>query len=180
MTDRIASAVFDSREEAERALSELRTAGVDNDAISIIGKSERGDGEGINEESGDDDGANGSGAVKGALLGGGAGALLGIAALAIPGVGPLAAAGAIAASAAPEAAGIGAALGATAGGLSGLLTKEGVDEDDAKYYESNINEGGYFVGVHTDKSNLPYEEAREILYRAGGHSASRERSSAIA
>ena len=63
----------------------------------------------------------------------------------------------------------------TAGGVSGLLTKEGVDEDDAKYYESNINNGGYFVGVHTDKANLPYEEAREILYRAGGHSASRER-----
>ena len=60
MTDRIASAVFDSREQAERALSELRTAGVDNEAISIIGKSERGDGDGINE---DDDGANGSGAV---------------------------------------------------------------------------------------------------------------------
>ena len=177
MSDRIASAVFDSREEAERALSELRTAGVDNDAISIIGKSERGDGEGINE---DDDGANGSGAVKGALIGGGAGALLGIAALAIPGVGPLAAAGAIAASAVPEAVGIGAALGATAGGISGLLTKEGVDEDDAKYYESNINNGGYFVGVHTDKANLPSAEVREILYNAGGHSASRERSGSIA
>lgn len=177
MSDRIASAVFDSREEAERALSELRAAGVDNDAVSIIGKSERGDGDGIND---DDDGANGSGAVKGALIGGGAGALLGLAALAIPGVGPLAAAGAIAASAAPEAAGIGAALGATAGGVSGLLTKEGVDEDDAKYYESNINSGGYFVGVHTDKSNLPYAEAQEILFRAGGHSASRQRSSATA
>lgn len=172
MSHHIASAVFDSREEAERALSELRTAGVDNDAISIIGKSERGDGDGINE---DDDGANGSGAVKGALMGGGAGALLGLAALAIPGVGPLAAAGAIAAAAAPEAAAVGAALGATAGGISGLLTNEGVDEDDAKYYESNINNGGYFIGVHTDKANLPYAEAREILYRAGGHSASRER-----
>jgi len=180
MTDRIASAVFDSREEAERALSELRTAGVDNEAISIIGKSERGDGDGINEESGDNDGVNGSGAVKGALMGGGAGALLGLAALAIPGVGPLAAAGAIAASAAPEAAGIGAAVGATAGGVSGLLTKEGVDEDDAKYYERNINEGGYFVGVHTDKSNLPFAEAQEILYRAGGHSASRQRTDATA
>lgn len=40
---------------------------------------------------------------------------LGVAALAIPGVGPLAAAGAIAASAVPEAIGIGAALGAIGG-----------------------------------------------------------------
>ena len=175
MSERIASAVFDSREEAERALSELRQAGIDNDAISIIGQHERGDGEGLSE-SGDDDGANASGAVKGAIGGAVGGTLLGIAALAIPGVGPLAAAGAIAAGAVPEAAAIGAAIGATAGGISGLLSKEGVDDDDAKYYESSINEGGYFIGVHTDKSNLPVNEAREILYRNGGHSASRQRS----
>jgi hypothetical protein len=176
MNERIASAVFDSREEAERALSELRSAGFDNDSVSIIGKSERGDGSGVND---DDDGANASGAVKGAIGGAIGGTLLGVAALAIPGVGPLAAAGAIAAGAVPEAAGIGAAIGATAGGISGLLSKEGVDEDDAKYYESNINNGGYFVGVHADKSNVPLETAREILYRNGGHSASRQRSEAI-
>jgi hypothetical protein len=176
MNERIASAVFDSREEAERALSELRSAGFDNDSVSIIGKSERGDGSGVSD---DDDGANASGAVKGAIGGAIGGTLLGVAALAIPGVGPLAAAGAIAAGAVPEAAGIGAAIGATAGGISGLLSKEGVDEDDAKYYESNINNGGYFVGVHADKSNVPLETAREILYRNGGHSASRQRSEAI-
>ena len=178
MSERIASAVFDSREEAERALSELRSAGIDNDAISIIGRSERGDGSGISES--DDSDPNVSGAVKGAIGGGVAGTLLGIAALAIPGVGPLAAAGAIAASAVPEAAAIGAAVGATAGGVSGLLTNEGVDEDDAKYYESRINDGGYFIGVHADKSSLPVAEAREILYRNGGHSASRQRTGAIA
>lgn len=173
MSERIASAVFDSREEAERALSELRSAGVDQDAISIIGRSESGDGSGITDD--DDDGVNKSGAVKGAIGGAAAGTLLGVAALAIPGVGPLAAAGAIAASAVPEAAAIGAAVGATAGGVAGLLSKEGVDEEDAKYYESRIKEGGYFVGVHADRSNLPLEEAREILFRNGGHNASRQR-----
>ena len=177
MSERIASAVFDSREEAERALSELRAAGIDNDAISIIGRHERGDGDGIDD---DDDGVNKSGAVKGAIGGGVVGTLLGVAALAIPGVGPLAAAGAIAASAVPEAAAIGAAVGATAGGISGLLSKEGVDDDDAKYYESRINEGGYFIGVHADKSNLPVNEVREILYRNGGHSASRQRTATTA
>ena len=170
MTDRIASAVFDSREEAERALTELRSAGVRDDNISIVGKSESGDGSGMSDND-DDDGVNKSGAVKGALMGGGAGALLGLAALAIPGVGPLAAAGAIAASAAPEAAGIGAALGATAGGVSGLLTEHGVSDEDAKYYEDRINQGGYFVGVHGEDS----ERASEILYRNGGHSSSRAR-----
>jgi hypothetical protein len=170
MSDRIASAVFDSREEAERALSELRSAGISDDNISIVGKSESGDGSGMTDND-DDDGVNESGAVKGALMGGGAGALLGLAALAIPGVGPLAAAGAIAASAAPGAAGIGAALGATAGGVSGLFTEHGVSEEDASYYDGRVNDGGYFVGVHGEDS----ERASDILYRNGGHSASRER-----
>ena len=82
---------------------------------------------------------------------------------------------AIAASAVPEAAAIGAAVGATAGGISGLLSKEGVDDDDAEYYEGRINEGGYFVGVHADRAGTSIEEAREILYRNGGHSAKRAR-----
>ena len=38
MSDRIASAVFDSREEAERALADLRSEGINEDAISIIGR----------------------------------------------------------------------------------------------------------------------------------------------
>jgi len=179
MSDRIASAVFDSREEAERALAELRSAGIDSEAISIVGQSESGDGSGMSDND-DDDGANTSGAVKGAIGGAVGGTLLGIAALAIPGVGPLAAAGAIAASAVPEAAAIGAAVGATAGGISGMLSKEGVSDDDASYYEGRINEGGYFVGVHTDRSSVDAETAREILYRNGGHSANRARSGATA
>jgi hypothetical protein len=169
MNDRIVSAVFDSREEAERAISELRSAGVNESALSVIGRhgEEHGDG--------DDDGANKSGAVKGALAGAGIGGLLGVAALAIPGVGPLAAAGAIAASAVPEAAAIGAAVGATTGGLSGLLTKHGVSDDDARYYEDRINQGGIFVSVNTDDAGLSSETAREMLYSHGGHSANRAR-----
>lgn len=169
MNDRIVSAVFDSREEAERAISELRSAGVNESALSVIGRhgEEHGDG--------DDDGANKSGAVKGALAGAGIGGLLGVAALAIPGVGPLAAAGAIAASAVPEAAAIGAAVGATTGGLSGLLAKHGVGDDDARYYEDRINQGGIFVSVNTDDAGVSSETAREILYSHGGHSASRSR-----
>ena len=169
MNDRIVSAVFDSREEAERAISELRSAGVNESALSVIGRhgEEGGDG--------DDDGVNKSGALKGALTGAGIGGLLGVAALAIPGVGPLAAAGAIAASAVPEAAAIGAAVGATAGGLSGLLTKHGVSDEDASYYEDRINQGGIFVSVNTDDARVSSETAREILYAHGGHSASRAR-----
>ena len=177
MSERIASAVFDSRQEAERALAELRSAGIDDDSISIIGRHESGDGSGLSDSDGDDDGLNESGAVKGAVGGAIGGGLLGLAALAIPGVGPLAAAGAIAASAMPGAAAIGAGVGATAGGLSGLLTGHGVSDEDASYYEERINQGGYFVSVDSG-DGVPNETAREILFRNGGHSASRQRTTA--
>ena len=166
MNDRTVSAVFDSRPEAERALSELRSAGIPEKAISIIGRGETGD---------DDEEFNKSGAVKGALGGAGVGTLLGIAALAIPGVGPLVAAGAIAASAIPGAAAIGAAAGAVTGGLAGLLTKHGVDDEDARYYEARLGEGGIFLAVNAADAGVPIETAREILFRNGGHSASRAR-----
>jgi hypothetical protein len=174
MSERIASAVFDSRDEAERALSELRSAGFSEESVSIVGRSERGD---ITDSSsdGDDDGVNKSGAVKGALGGAAAGTLLGIAALAIPGVGPFAAAGAIAAGAIPEAAAIGAGVGATAGGVSGLLSKHGVSDEDSRYYEDRINQGGIFVSVDSERSGGSIEQAREILFRSGGHNASRQR-----
>jgi hypothetical protein len=175
MIDRIASAVFDSREDAERALTELWSAGITDSSISVIGRhGEHGDtSEGI-----DDDDVNKSGAVKGAIGGAVGGTLLGIAASAIPGVGPLAAGGAIAASAVPEAAAIGAGVGALAGGLSGLLTKHGVSEEDAGYYEERTNQGGYFVSVDGNEAGGSIETAQDILVRNGGRNASSQRSTA--
>ncbi len=177
MSERIASAVFDHREEAERALSELRSAGISDTAISVVGHSDDNDwAQGRtygNDEKADE--AKGD-VVKGAVIGTGAGALLGIAALAIPGVGPLAAAGAIAASAIPGAAAIGAGAGLAVGSVSGLLASHGVDEEDAKYYEERLNQGGVFVSVRADEAGV--EHAREILNRNGGHSASRTRTEA--
>ncbi|HEX8640142.1 MAG TPA: hypothetical protein VF704_03190 [Allosphingosinicella sp.] len=177
MNSNIVSAVFDSHSEAETAVRELRQAGVRDNALSVIARR--------SEEGGDYGDADthevkekGEGLIKGALAGGGVGALLGIAALAIPGVGPFAAAGAIAASAVPEAAAIGAGAGALAGGLTGLLTKHGVSDEDAGYYEGRINEGGVFVSVDTDDAGISAETARDILYRYGGHSASRSKADA--
>lgn len=181
MSERIASAVFDSRDEAERALSELRSAGISDSAISILGHSDPNDwAQGRTYDN--DDGAHDakSDVVKGAVIGTGAGALLGIAALAIPGVGPLAAAGAIAASAIPQAAAIGAGAGLAAGSVAGLLAGHGVDEEDAKYYEDRLNQGGIFISVQADEAGVSIEQAREILSRNGGHSASRPRTDATA
>jgi hypothetical protein len=182
MNDRIASAVFDSRQEAERALSELRSAGIREDAMSIVGRSDE-DGQGSTTFGDDRDNESGeakSDVVKGGVIGAGTGALLGIAALAIPGVGPLAAAGAIAASAIPTGAAIGAGAGLAAGSIAGLLSDHGVDEEDSRYFEERIHHGGYFVAVHADQAGPSFERAREILQRNGGHSAGQPQVSATA
>ena len=180
MNDRVASAVFDSRDEAERALTELRSAGIPETAISVVGRTDSNEwtqGRTYDDDNATDDGK--SNVVKGAVIGTGAGALLGIAALAIPGVGPLAAAGAIAASAIPEAAAIGAGAGLAAGSVSGLLASHGVDDEDAKYYEGRLAEGGTFVSVQAE-DGVSIDTAREILHRHGGHSAGRSRTEASA
>lgn len=184
MNDRIASAVFDTRQEAERALSELRSAGIPQEAISIVGRSDEAgtdatrmgtDSTGSITDDRNDEAK--SDVVKGGVIGAGTGALLGIAALAIPGVGPLAAAGAIAASAIPTGAAIGAGAGLAAGSIAGLLSDHGVDEEDSRYFEERIHQGGYFVAVHADQAGPSFDQAREILQRNGGHSASQPRMS---
>lgn len=172
MNNNVISAVFDSREEAERAVTELRSAGVSDQSVSIIARDEGRTT--ATDGSGEDTGEAAADAGKGALGGAALGGLLGVAALAIPGVGPLAAAGAIASGAIPGAAAIGAGAGALAGGLSGLLKDHGVDENDASYYEDRVKQGGTFVSVRDDGS-FDSERAREILYRNGGHNSSQER-----
>ena len=173
MNRNIISAVFDSRSEAEAAIGELRSEGIDSGRLSVIGRD--GDGTTVTDGSGERAEEGMGDTVKGALGGAGIGALLGVAALAIPGVGPLAAAGAIASSAIPGAAAIGAGAGALAGGLTGLLKDHGVSDEDASYYEGRINDGGIFVSVDASEGDVPVEGVREILLRNGGHSASQPR-----
>ena len=170
----LASAIFDTRAEAERAVADLRAAGASDNALSIITQD---DGE-TTTTSGDGASTHeGHGSVLRGILGGGAlGAGLGIAALAIPGVGPLVAAGAIAAAAVPGAAAIGAAAGAALGTLNETLVKHGVDEADAGYYGERLGRGGVFVSVDTRTAGITSEAASDILYRNGGHSSSRARS----
>ena len=175
MNQNIVSAVFDSHSQAESAVRELREAGARDSALSVIARRDENGGD-YGDASTHEVKEKGEGLVKGALGGAGVGALLGIAALAIPGVGPLAAAGAIASTALPEAVALGAGAGALAGGLTGILTKHGVSEEDAKYYEGRINDGGVFVSVDTSDAAISADSAREILQRNGGHSSGSARS----
>jgi hypothetical protein len=169
----LASAIFDSHAEAERAVSELRSAGVPDQSLSVLTQQN-----GVTTTAGVDgevtDESHGS-LLRGILGGGALGAGLGVAALAIPGVGPLVAAGAIAASAVPGAMAIGAAAGAAAGTLNETLTKHGIDEADAGYYGDHLGRGGVLVSVDTSSGAVSSETASDILYRNGGHSSRRSR-----
>ncbi|WP_085810859.1 hypothetical protein [Sphingomonas sp. TZW2008] len=115
--------------------------------------------------------------LRGILGGGALGAGLGVIALAIPGVGPLAAAGAIAASAVPEAIGIGAAVGALGGTLNETLTKHGVSEADASYYGDRLKTGGAIVTVQSGSADD--QQVQDVLYRHGGHNSSQARSATL-
>ncbi len=176
MQSYLSSAIFDSRAEAERAVSDLRAAGVPDNALSIVAQNTDGS---LNMADDGDVAGEGHGSVLRGILGGGAlGAGLGIAALAIPGVGPLVAAGAIAASAIPTAAAVGAAAGAAAGTLNETLVSHGVAPEDATYYGERLGHGGVMLTVDTRSGSVPYEDVADILYRNGGHNSGRSRVSA--
>lgn len=172
MNDNLVSAVFDGQTEAERAVTELRGAKFPDSMLSVIaqhdGKTTTTGGDGNVED-------NGGGLLRGLVGGGALGAGLGVAALAIPGVGPLAAAGVIAASVVPEAIGIGALVGAAAGGLNETLMKHGVSRDDVTYYNDRISSGGVFVSVDTGGDATNAATVREIFMRCGGHSSTQTR-----
>lgn len=166
-----ASAIFDTHAEAERAVSELRSMGLNDSDLSVIAHhggtttARSGDGEITDEHH--------RNVLRGILGGGALGAGLGVAALAIPGVGPLTAAGAIAAAAVPEAIGVGAVLGAIGGTLNETLTKHGISEDDATYYNDRLKDGAVVVTV--EDTGVDTASVRDILYRNGGHNASQAR-----
>lgn len=176
MNKNIISAAFDDRIQAERAVADLRSAGVPDRAISVIAR--HGDETVARTGAGDADRHNiddkGSGTAKGLGVGAGVGAVAGLAALLIPGVGPFFAAGAVAETLGLVGSSVvtSAAVGAAAGGLTGALMKYGVSEEEARHYDRRINEGAVFVGVDTDHAGVAPQTVRDMLYAAGGRSAS--------
>lgn len=169
----VMSAVFDSDDEAREAISALRSEGVNDASLSLITQ-RRGttttsnvEGDVVDEEH--------SNLLRGIIGGGALGAGLGVAALAIPGVGPLVAAGAIAASAVPEALAIGAGVGALAGAGNEALKKHGVSDEDVQYYGSKLkNNGCVLVTVHPHGEASP-QRIQQILHENGGHNAAQPR-----
>jgi hypothetical protein len=174
MNSQTASAIFDTPADAQRAVADLRDAGVPDRALSVVTRRGVATDATVRDAEVAGDGDHGN-VVRGILGGGALGAGLGVAALAIPGVGPLVAAGAIAASAVPGAMAIGAAAGAAAGTLNETLARHGIDGDDADYYGRHLGQGGVLVSVDTAAGGAATEAVWDILYRNGGHSAHRSR-----
>lgn len=176
MRRNIAAAVFDDCDQAEKAIHELREAGVPDDAIAVVQlhKEDEHGREGDEDRRVVDTGDNkGTGAAKGAATGGIVGAIAGIGALLIPGIGPFIAGGALAQAigTAGSAAVASGAVGAAAGGLTGALVDYGIDREHAEYYERRIREGGVFVAVDTSENPATHGLTRGILRTAGGESA---------
>ncbi len=153
---------------AERAIRDLKDGGFTDQQIGVLMR-DPDEQRRLAEETGTKAGeAAATGAVTGGVLGGLVGLLAGVGALVIPGVGPLIAGGALASTLA------GAGIGAAAGGLLGALIGMGVPEEEARYYERGVEQGGILVSVAAGARAV---EARNILTNAGAEFAPSEASS---
>ncbi|WP_031517998.1 DUF1269 domain-containing protein [Desulfofalx alkaliphila] len=144
--------MFPNRQEAERAVEELRSQGFERE-ISVLAKEEEGGGGGGTQMRGD---GVGDGVATGGVLGGIAGLAAGAGALAIPGIGPLLAVGPIA----------GMLSGAAAGGVAGGLVDFGIPEEEGRRYEEKIKQGHTMVAVQTSDSRI--NQAAETMRRHRG------------
>jgi hypothetical protein len=148
--------LFDTFEDAQRAVQALIDQGFASRDISVVAADAEGR---LSSQTGESAVAEsaGAGAVGGTVVGGVIGLLVGLGALAIPGIGPVIAAGPLAAAigtaaAAVGTAALGAGIGAASGGLLGALVGAGIPEDEAAYYSEGVRRGGTLVAVSTDDS----------------------------
>jgi len=150
--------VFDTRDDARQAIQELRTAGYSHESIGFV--SRRPDGS-LERDGTEDSSYWEEGTGIGAAVGAAAGTGLGLAVMAglLTPVGPVIAGGALIALLAS--AGAGATVGSVVGGLIGL----GVPEDDAEYFETELNRGKSLVTVATASRTA---QAIDILHHSGG------------
>ena len=169
---RTVSALFRTREAAERGFQALLDRGYSRDDISVVMSEESrtryyGGNRAPDTELGNKT-AEGTGA--GAAIGGTVGAVLAaIAAIgtsvALPGLG-LIVAGPLAAAL------VGAGAGGITGGLIGALVGSGIPEERAREYEAGIREGGIVFSVRT-RTGAEVDETERTLQNAGGELTSR-------
>jgi hypothetical protein len=161
-------ALYNSRDNADRAINELSSHGLTAQNISVIMKENKTAATNeVAERVGSGAGGAVSGAVTGAVVGGVAGLIIGTGV--IPGLVGLAVAGPIATAlgltGAAATTATGATIGAGVGGLLGLLTGLGFSETDAERFSTAIDEGGVLLAVPTRFGDV--EDVRTILEATG-------------
>ena len=142
--------LFPDRQSAERAIEDLKTSGFNPAKIGIVMR-DKAEAKAVTAEHGTH---STEGAVAGGIIGGTAGALLAaVGALVIPGVGPFISGGILV-----------SLIGGTAGWLVGGLAGLGIPEDEARYYEDQVQQGRALVTVDAEGRD---GEARAIMLRDG-------------
>jgi len=163
--------VFEDRRHADQAVAKLRQAGFRDDQIGVAMRHDDTFSSGASDASTEHESHAGSGAVTGVLTGLGLGALAGLGVLSgvIPVVGPAIAAGTLGVILSNAAAGAGIA------GLVGALIGAGVPEDEATYYQGEMEAGRTIVTVAAAGRA---DEASSILRQCGAYDMSTRGSSA--
>ncbi|WP_149404659.1 hypothetical protein, partial [Dictyobacter arantiisoli] len=152
MNQAVAVGVFYERAAADKALEELRTAGFTDEQVGFVARDHKST---IGDEHGTSDVVPAAaGAVGGGVLGGVLGA---VSLLLIPGLGPAIAGGMLAVTLGSV------ALGAVAGGFAGSLIHMGVSEEDAHYYQSQLDSGRTIVTIKNLSENLQGGNAITLL-----------------
>jgi hypothetical protein len=149
----VAVGVFTDAAQARAAISDLRSAGFNDDEIGFLTRA----------RTLETDNVIGADTTNGLVGGGVLGGVLGaFASLLIPGFGPAIAGGILAATLG------GAVLGAAAGGIIATLVGLGVSEQDAYFYQRELEAGRTIVTV---KSDTAYTDALAILRKHGAYNA---------
>jgi hypothetical protein len=169
MQQDIVSAIFDERAQAEQAVCHLRSAGVSDSAISIVGHPDDYFASGDKSDEGHDVGD----VAEGGAPGGAPCTVLGVPALAIPAIMPLAAAGGVAASAVPTVAAVASGVDTARDALVKMLEHHEVGARDASYYEERIRSGSFFISVDMRRAGVGGSAASDIFAGYGGYSESR-------
>lgn len=150
-------ALFDNTSDADKAVSDLVTAGVTRDHISVVANDAAGNYERYRSTSGATaDGTDHAGPVGGSLFGALVGAVVGLGAVLIPGIGPVIAAGPLVGAAGAIA---GAIIGGTTGGITGGLLSLGVPQEEAHYYAEGVRRGGTLVTATVDDGMVSTAES---------------------
>jgi uncharacterized membrane protein len=154
--------VFDSKKEADAAISKLLDTGFNKEHMSLI-VSDNAHHAIFSSPTDDEAKRTIEGGAAGALLGGALGALVAgltlVGIVVMPGSGLLAAGPIMAVLS-------GAGAGAIAGGLSGALISAGFAVDEAKHYEEVIRHGKAVIIVHATDEMAP--AARTALQSSHG------------